>query len=260
MANSKGIKVKHWVGLAAVAIAVCLVGNAAISQTNGTESNVETGKEGAQTGLHVANPNVSEFRKWLRFRSPRELGLANNCQSVMPEDLQAGLLLAMPRAAILFLGRNYGDEDRKGNTNIESVSRIYEVQRFHKSGSPFEGSLIIVMKQDVAENERVCLEAVTNSEVRWVTVRDVESDSEEIVDMRVSDVKFSRAGKIMDSGATIPTGETVVTITLTEGWWSMAYRKAKEQVWGAILGMIGSVLLMVIGFVARHMMRSMRKT
>ena len=58
----------------------------------------------------------------------------------------------------------------------------------------------------------------------------------------------------MDSGATIPTGETVVTITLTEGWWSMAYRKAKEQVWGAILGMIGSVLLMVIGFVARHMM------
>ena len=75
MANSKGIKVKHWVGLAAVAIAVCLVGNAAISQTNGTESNVETGKEGAQTGLHVANPNISEFRKWLRFRSPAGIGV-----------------------------------------------------------------------------------------------------------------------------------------------------------------------------------------
>ena len=258
-ANLEGFRVKQRVGLVAVVLAICLMANVAVSQTSGTESS-ETGEKAAQTGLHVANPNTSQFRRWLRTRSPRELGLSISCESIAPDALQAGLLLAMPQIGVLILGRNYGAEDKKGNTKIENLTRIYEVQRFHKSGSPYEGSLIVVLKQDIAENERICLEALTNSEIRWVTVRDAESESEETVDMKVKDVKFSRAGKIEDSGATIPTGETVATITLTEGWWSMAYRKSTEQVWGAILGIIGSVLLMAIGFVGRRVMQNLRKT
>ena len=249
---------KQWFGWIAIVMIFCLGNGAAVSQTGKIEENGERATDEEQSGLHVPNPSVAEYRRWLRHRSPRQLGLAKNCESVTHEDLRVGLLLAMPKAPMLILGQKYDLESGEKTTKIEQVRRIYEVQRFTKVGSPFQGHVTIILKPDVAGNERVCLGRLQKSSIKWVTLRD-DSDVEETIEMVVENVTFSSGGKVAASGATIPTGEIVARVTLSESWWSMAYRKSKEQIWGALLGMAGSVLLMAIGFIVRRIVRSRQR-
>ena len=62
-------------------------------------------------------------------------------------------------------------------------------------------------------------------------------------EMVVRDVRFSRAAVVGADGETVETGDTVATLSVSEGWLSTAYRKLKEQIWGVLAGMAGTVLL-----------------
>ncbi len=244
-----------WIPLATI-IAVVFLGEwATATQTEMTENHVDIAENEDQVDLYIPEINIDEYRRLLRFRSPRELGFAKKCENLTHKDIRVGLFLAVPGAGALFLGREYGEESGENKTTILMIARIYNVQKFSKGGSPFEGSLTIVLQRRQASEERTCLEALRNASIKWATVRDIESDSEDTVDMTVEDVRFTMAGRVTDSGATVRTGETVVTITLSESWWSMVYRKSNEQIWGAVLGMIGTGCLMVIGYLVRRLLR-----
>ena len=122
---------------------------------------------------------------------------------------------------------------------------MYHVEKFSKAGTPLGGNIYIKLQAEIAQQERACLETLKDMPVRWIIPNDESPDAGETFEMAVQEIQFSREVRVDSAGDTIPTGQIVVGLTLSESWWSMAYRKLTEQVWGAALGFAGSVCLMV---------------
>ena len=93
--------------------------------------------------------------------------------------------------------------------------------------------------------------------IKWAVIGD--ANTEETVEMVVQEIRFTQAGRVGPAGETIPTGEILAVLTLSESWMSMAYRKMKEQIWGAALGMAGSVCLMLLSRIVGRLVRSRRR-
>ena len=123
---------------------------------------------------------------------------------------------------------------------------MYHVEKFSKAGTPLGGNIYIKLQAEVAQQERACLETLQEMRVRWIVPNDESPDAGETFEMAVQEIQFSREVRVDSAGDTIPTGEIVVGLTLSESWWSMAYRKLTEQIWGAALGFAGSVCLLVL--------------
>ena len=130
---------------------------------------------------------------------------------------------------------------------------MYHVERFSKAGTPLKGQMYIKLKPDVASEERACLETLREIPVRWIVPGNESIDAAETIEMFVQEVRFSREARVDSGGDTIPTGETIASVMLSESWWSMAYRRSKEQIWGAALGFAGSVFLMLLIHIVRKL-------
>ena len=80
--------------------------------------------------------------------------------------------------------------------------------------------------------------------------------------MVVREVRFQRAAAIGPDGDPVPTGDTVVKLSLSEGWLSMVYREMRAQLWGIVGGMVAGGLLTILTVLTSFgggMLRRVRK-
>ena len=237
-----------WVGLVAIATTICFWDDVAAA---------ESGKE--NDGLHLAEPKPDELRRLWERVSPN--ALSNGCKDSSSSGSRSGLFLPIPGAALLLVGE-LDPQNMGKKIDIKKIEQIYQVMSSAKGGSPLEGQLTIRLQPSRIHEEQACLERLQGAPIKWAALRG--SDTEETVEMVVQAIRFPPAGRVGPSGETIPTGEILAVLTLSEGWMSMAYRKIKENIWAIAAGMIGSVLLLllklVVGWPVRHLWRAILRT
>ena len=197
-------------------------------------------------GLHVINPS----RTGVREHFERMEGVApwlKDCEEWSADDSRVGMLV--PGVSRLFIGRPNVDGE-----GIDNVEKNYEVSSVGIGGSPFKGTVHVMLQAADMRAEKVCLEKLRGTSIRWgwsggdSTYPDVDG---EVV---VRDVQFSRAARMESSGEVAATGAFVATLKVSEGAMSMVFREMSAHVWG----MVGSVLLMVFAAVVRWPMRRLR--
>ena len=77
--------------------------------------------------------------------------------------------------------------------------------------------------------------------------------------MVVREVRFARAAVVGTADEPVPTGATIVKLSLAEGWMSMVWREMKAQQWGIAGGIVAGVLLAVLTRIGGGMLRRIRK-
>ena len=243
---------RQWIGLFVVAPGIFLGDVTVVAQTNKSEK-IEEGTAGQKnTGLHLLNASPTELRRFLQRYSPNRL--TKNCKKEVRGDSRLGWLYPIPGGAWFIVGRSDNSE-----TKLEKIERMYHVERFSKAGAPLKGQMHIKLKSDIARKKRACLEILQGMPIIWIVQRNEFGDAGETFKMFVQKVRFSREARVNTGGDTIPTGEIVASLMLSESWWSMAYRKSAEQIWGAALGFVASVFLMVLIGIVPNLVKNRRR-
>ena len=244
---------RQWTGLFAIALGIFLGDVTVVAQTNKSEKIEEKTAGQKNTGLHLLNASPTELRRFLQRYSPNRL--AKSCKTEVRGNSRIGWLYPIPGGAWFIVGRSDSSE-----TKLEKIERMYHVERFSKAGAPLKGQMHIKLKPDVARRERACLETLQGIPIIWIVQRNEFGDAGETFKMFVQKVRFSREARVKSGGDTIPTGEIVASLMLSESWWLMAYRKSTEQIWGAALGFVASVFLMALIRIVPSIMRSCPRT
>ena len=235
---------KRSVGLVAIATAFLLGNDPVVAQGSNTKKAEERTAVHENSTLNLLNASPAELRRFLQRWSPNRL--AKNCENEPHDDSRVGWLYPIPGGAWFLVGRADDME-----TNIEDMIRMYHVEKYLKTGTPLKGQIYIKLQAETARQERACLGTLQEMPVRWIVSNNESPDAGETIEMVVQEVRFSREVRVDSAGDTIPTGGTVAGLMLSESWWSMAYRKLAEQVWGAALGFAGSVCLMLLIAIVR---------
>lgn len=212
-------------------------------------------------GLHFGELNIPELRRYLQQNVLSIL--ATDCEEWSHLDSRVGLLLPIEGAAVLLVGKSYDSEDGGNTERIKGIERGYLVESFAKGGAPIEGQVSIKIQPDLMATERRCLEKLQDIPVRWAAIENGALQDTDTVELVVREVRFFRFGTMGTNGKGTPTGETLATLKLSESWISMAYRKARENIWGIAGGVVGSACLLLLsstlGFLVRRLRRMKRK-
>ena len=189
-------------------------------------------------------------------RAPRT---GSGCDHWADPDSRAGMLVPLLGAAWLLVGERGGVRRGTSEWSIENLQRKYPVIRFTQSGSPVAGEIVFTLREAVAEAERRCARRLRGVVVQWLNRAAGPDIVEGAGKMVVREVKFARAAVIGPAGDPVATGDTVVKLSLVEGWTSMVYRKMKAQLWGIVGGMGGSLLLTIFTVIVVRGVRRVRK-
>ena len=138
--------------------------------------------EKEECGLHIVNPGRSELREYFdRMRlAPRVRG----CEEWSGEDLRGGMLVAVPGASRLLVGKP------KRGGGVDAMERNYEVTSAAIGGSPKGGNVAIRLTAGEIEKERSCLENVAGVRIQWVGPGGDSGDAGLEGDVIVKDVRF----------------------------------------------------------------------
>ena len=183
--------------------------------------------------------------------------MGSGCANWLDPDLRAGMLVPLPGAAWFLVG-DRGDLKRETDTwSIRNLLRKYRLIGNSRSGSPSVGKIVFPVPAAVAEAELECVEHLRGVVVRWLNRRG-DPDSGGADSMVVREVRFSRAAVMGSAGRPVPTGDTVVTLSLAEGWIDMVWREMEAQRWGIAGGIVAGVLLTLLSWIVGGTYRKMR--
>ena len=186
----------------------------------------------------------------------------SGCDHWADFDSMAGMLVPIPGAAWLLVGDRGEARGETSGWSIRNLQRKYRLIHYRRSGSPLEGEIVFLVPQADVEAERRCVEHLRGITVRWF---DRAGDPDSVANagkMTVQAVRFARAAVTGPDGESADTGDTVVKLSLTEGWISMAWREMKAQGWGIAAGMVAGILLTILTSLTRiggEMLSKIRK-
>ena len=199
-------------------------------------------------GLHFINSGRTGLREYFE-RMDGVAPWVKDCEEWSADDSRVGMLLASG-ASRLFIGRPNADGD-----GIDAVEKNYEVSSVGIGGSPFEGTVHVMLQAADMRAEKVCLEKLRGTAIRWGRSGGDSSYPDVDGEVVVRDVQFSRAARMESSGEVAATGAFVATLKVSEGAMSMVLREMSAHVWG----IVGSALLMVFAAVGGWLTRRLRK-
>ena len=157
----------------------------------------------------------------------------------------------------LWIGTEYSDAEGLG---INGFQKRYEIKNLSKGGSPMRGSIDIRLPTREMDAERACF-----SKLKGVQVKGANDDAQgayqsNLWKMTISEIKF---GVLVEPqglwGDKVPTGETQVTLTMSEGLVAMALRKSVEHLW-ALPGSLGLMVFWAVGGRILRRMQAKRRT
>ena len=203
-------------------VAVLTVG----SQTAGTE---QKPNEEDDYGIHVISSNPTELHGFLE-RMDGVAPWVKDCVDWSAADVRAGMLALVPGVSRLYIGK---PETARGRNSITDVEKIYEVASAGISGSPFEGTVLVMLQAADFESEKPCLEKLRGTAISWAS-----GDNSAFPDVAgkvvVRQVQFSRAARVGSDGKAVATGAMLATLTVSEGVASMVARQLSAHFWGIV--------------------------
>ena len=189
--------------------------------------------EGKDYGLHIVTSN----RARLREHFERMDGVApwiKDCEEWSADDARVGMLF--PGESRLFIGKPKADGD-----GIYEVEKNYEVSSVGIGGSPFKGTVHVMLNEADMRAEKLCLEKLRGTAIRWGRSGGDSSYPDIDGEVVVRDVRFSRAARIESSGEVAATGAFVTTLTVSEGTMSMVFREISAHSWGIVASFLLTV-------------------
>ena len=116
-----------------------------------------------------------------------------------------------------------------------------------------------MLREADADAERRCVGRLRGIVVQWLNRAGDPDVGQNAGKMVVREVRFAKAAVVGPAGDPVETGDTIVTLSLAEGWISMVYREMKTQRWGIAGGIVAGVLLTVLTSIGGGMLRRIRK-
>ena len=216
-----------------VAMSLCLVTSAATAaeaREHGTPTNEDKEITDIQTD--------EELRLYLN--EVRQLIPPSDCSEWNQDDARVVAVFEFRTNKELWIGKEYDDSDGLG---VNGLQRTYEIEDISKGGSPIRGSIKIRLPTTEMDTERVCF-----TTLQGIHVRGAKNDGEgvyrsDLWNMTIDEVNF---GILVEPQGIMkektPTGETQVTLTISEGLVTMVLRKSVEHLWA----LPGSFVLMAL--------------
>ena len=250
--------------LVSVLIAVAIaVGNCHASATPrvtayGWESSTRISqKNNGGEHWHHGKSNETEFRKWISTKVPNPS--PDECEKWSDKDQRVGVFHPIEGAGVLIIGRAHERNESENRIGIKNPERHYFAESFGKGGAPLQGSISIRIQPEGWPGEQGCLKKLLGMWVEWTHIEKGSSDAARAVEMKVTDIRFARAAKLGPNGETMPTGETMATVTMAESWMAMAHREMRAQRWGIAGGIAGSACLMVLTWAGNRIWWHLRR-
>ena len=207
--------------------------------------------------LFVLDTTLADLQRVIEaVRTPRT---GSGCGHWTDPDSQAGVLVPLPGTAWLLVGDRGDVRQATSEWSIRNLQRKYPVIRFTRSGAPLTGEIVLMVREADAEAERRCVGRLRGVVVRWLNRASDLDIVEGAGTMVVREVRFARAAVTSPTGDLVATGDTIVQLSLTESWISMARREMEAQRWGIVGGMVGGVLLAALMFMGGRAVRGVRK-
>ena len=222
------------------------------ADSTGNSVKTTTGVERSES-LHVLDATPTDLRGIIEtLRAPRT---GSGCANWADPDSLAGILVPLPGAAWLLVGDS-GDASRgTSEWSIGDLQRKYRVIRYSRSSSPLAGEIVFMVREADAEAERRCVRRLRGVAVQWLHRAGDPGIVPNAGKMVVREVRFARAAVIGPAGEPVATGDTVVKLSLAEGWIWMAWREMKAQRWGIAVGVVVGVLLTILTILTRTLTR-----
>ena len=218
------------------------------ADSTGNSVNTSTGVEQTES-LYVLDATPTDLHGIIEtLRAPRT---GSGCAKWADPDSLAGMLVPFPGAAWLLVGDRGNVSGGTSEESIGNLQRKYRLIRYRRSGSPLSGEIVFMVPEADADVERRCVERLRGVAVQWFNRAGDQDNVANAGKMVVQEVRFARAAVIGPAGETVETGDTVVKLSLTEGWISMAWREMKAQGWGIAGGMVAGVLLTILTSLTR---------
>ena len=207
--------------------------------------------------IYVLDATPTDFHRIIEtLRAPHA---GSGCANWAEPDSQAGMLVPLPGETWLLVG-DRGEVSRgTSKWSIGNLQRKYRVISNRQSGSPRTGEIVFMVREADAEAERRCVERLRGVAVQWLNRAGDPGIVPNAGEMVVREVRFARAAEMGPAGEPVETGDTVVKLSLAEGWISMVWREMKAHRWGIAGGMVGTVLLMILTWIGGGMLRRIRK-
>ena len=230
-----------------VAMSLCLVTSAATAaeaREHGTPTNEDKEITDIQTD--------EELRLYLN--EVRQLIPPSDCSEWNQDDARVVAVFEFRTNKELWIGKEYDDSDGLG---VNGLQRTYEIEDISKGGSPIRGSIKIRLPTTEMDTERVCF-----TTLQGIHVRGAKNDGEgvyrsDLWNMTIDEVNF---GILVEPQGIMkektPTGETQVTLTISEGLVTMVLRKSVEHLWA----LPGSFVLMALSAMGSHILARKRAT
>lgn len=177
----------------------------------------------------------------------REVGqklTPNDCNDWKEDDPRVAAVMNLRVVSQLWIGSEYSQSEGLG---IDGLQRTYEIRRLTIGGSPLRGSIEIRLPSNEIDDERACFSKLKDVQIRGSNDEGDGVYEGDLWTMRVSEIKFGVLVKSQGlSGERVETGETQVTLTMSEGLLTMVLRKSAEHLW-ALPGSLGLLILWAFG-------------
>lgn len=168
----------------------------------------------------------------------------SNCDDWKEGDARVIAVLNTGALKELWVGNKYSESQDFG---IEGLQRTYEIKNLSKGGSPMRGSIQIRLPTREMVIERACFKKLKGAQVRGSTEDNNGMYRNNLWEMTITDVKFGVLVKPqVIRGPRVMTGETQVTLVMSESLLAMVLRKAAEHLW-ALPGSLGLMIMWSLG-------------
>ena len=173
----------------------------------------------------------------------REVGqrlLPSDCGDWGEDEPRVAAVIELGAIRELWIGSEYAVSEGLG---IEGLQRTYEIKNLSLGGSPFQGSIDIRLPNREMDVERTCFNKLKGVQIKGPNDNGEGIYRNDLWEMTVSEVNFGVLVKPQGlSGERVATGETQVTLALSESLVTMALRKSAEHLWA----LPGSLILLIL--------------
>ena len=168
----------------------------------------------------------------------------SHCSDWNEDESRVAGVMNLRRFQELWIGSGYSDSEGLG---INGLQRRYEIKDITMGGLPLRGSIHIRLPSREMDAERPCFRKLKGVQIRGSNDDGNGVYRSNLWKMTITEIKFGVLVKPQGfSGERVATGETQVTIAMSEGLMSMALRKSAEHLW-ALPGSLGLLILWAFG-------------
>ena len=228
------------------ALSLCLVTSAATApeaREQGTPSNEDKKITDIQTD--------EELRLYLN--EVRQLIPPSDCNEWNQDDSRVVAVFEYRTHKELWIGKEYKETEGLG---VRGLQKTYDIEDLIRGGSPLRGSIKIRLSTSLMAAERACFNKLQGLQVRGVADHGT-SVKGDLWHMTINEINFGtlvRPPGVVNEKT--PTGETQVTLVISEGLAAMALRKSVEHLWA----LPGSFVLMALWALGSRILARKRAT